>query len=313
MLIWESVHAHSAEPSGLEPAARRLTLRLFKYWNELRGTRTFPARGDIRFDALPELSEFGFAIAFDAPGSRPTVSRLGSRLRKHVDMNLDARSIQQSENRALSLALNMAIRRFPEVIEQGRSVDFDSDRLDNPASQYAYRTIMLPFSEDGRQIDFILGAIRYKEKLPVAALPDRFESDLTRCFQECRELVSTWRAEEMTSQAALYQALERAYQLHFEAMGELGVYEALCATFGVNLRSQFPFTALIKLVFGRDCDKALVSEYAACLSFAKRNGQRPGTLREFIDATEGGLRGCAAAERAARRTDRCQGKIEALQ
>jgi hypothetical protein len=50
-------------------------------------------------------------------------------------------------------------------------------------------------------------------------------------------------------------------------------------------------------VFGKDYDRSRLSEYAACISYAKRMDQSPSTLVGFITATEGGIKGCAKAER----------------
>jgi hypothetical protein len=308
MVIVELVDAETAKPIGLAPAGRRITARLLRYWTELRGNRTFPKRGQIQFEAIPELSEYGFTMSVNDPGSNPVLHRLGSELRKHVDLSLNAQSIYRSDNKILSLALNIAIRRYREVIECNGPVAFHSEGYDGPDAPYVYRVIMLPFSEDGRQIDFILGAIRFQQRQPETTPADRFESDLTRSLKSCREMVSAWRGKETQSRAILYEALERTYQLHFEAQKEFGVYKALCATYGITIKPQAPFTALIRLVFGNNCDKTRVSEYAACLSYAKRIAQKPGALRALINATEGGVKGCAKAERAARHSDRNEGE-----
>ena len=50
-------------------------------------------------------------------------------------------------------------------------------------------------------------------------------------------------------------------------------------------------------MFGKDYGRSRLSEYAACISYAKRMDQTPGTLVSFIKATEGGIKGCAKAER----------------
>jgi len=295
------------EEEAVDPAERRLSSRLFKYWNELRGDRSFPSREQIRFDAVPELAEFGFTMSLEGVGSGPTIHHLGSALSEHIDSDLDIRSVEASDNRVLGLALTMAIRRYADVVERRGPIAFESERLDNPGVEFAYRVIMLPFSENNHQIDFILGAIGYKEKLSQTTMPLRPESELVAKLRECRELASSWQSEEQKSRAILYEALERAYSFHFEAQADTKEYEALCETSGVSLQSRAPFTPTIKLIFGTRYDKTRVSEYAACLSYAKRCGQAQGTLRELIQATEGGIKGCVQAERAARRNERQKG------
>jgi hypothetical protein len=60
-------------------------------------------------------------------------------------------------------------------------------------------------------------------------------------------------------------------------------------------------TPVAKLVFGVHYDKARLTEFAAALSWARREGIAAGTLAALIEAHEGGLKGVVAAERAHRR------------
>jgi hypothetical protein len=62
-------------------------------------------------------------------------------------------------------------------------------------------------------------------------------------------------------------------------------------------------TPIAKLVFGIDCDKARLTEYAAALSYADRHGVELGGFFAFIDAQAGGLKALVAAERLARRPE----------
>jgi hypothetical protein len=61
-------------------------------------------------------------------------------------------------------------------------------------------------------------------------------------------------------------------------------------------------TPVVKLVFGVDYDKTRLTEYAAVLAFADRNGIAQGLLGEYLKTAEGGLKGIVATERAFRRT-----------
>ena len=60
-------------------------------------------------------------------------------------------------------------------------------------------------------------------------------------------------------------------------------------------------TPVAKLVFGADYDKARLTEFAAALSWARRQQIEMGGFEALVDATEGGLKGLVAAERQARR------------
>jgi hypothetical protein len=60
-------------------------------------------------------------------------------------------------------------------------------------------------------------------------------------------------------------------------------------------------TPIVKLVFGADYDKTRVTEFAAVLAEARRQGVGHGALVAFLDSAEGGIKGIVKAARAARR------------
>ena len=62
-------------------------------------------------------------------------------------------------------------------------------------------------------------------------------------------------------------------------------------------------TPIVKLVFGIDYDKARLTEFAAALSFARRQDVEIGGFQPFIENQPGGLKALVAAERTARRPD----------
>jgi hypothetical protein len=303
VLLSKLVDSLGSGQDQLDPAERRLSVRLLDYWNELRGDKRYPSPDDIHFETVPELAEFGFTMSIAGGDGAPKIHYLGSALRDHINMFRDGEIVGETDNKPLSLALNDAIRRYADVTEREGPVAFESNSFDVPGTQFAYRAIILPFSRDDAHIDFILGAIRYKEKLSEATLPQAPAYGLASSLQECRDLAIAWQTEEKKSRVALYDTLERAYQFQFEAQDDPGEFMELCAQAGINHQARAPLTPVVKLVFGADYDKTRISEYAACLAYAKRMGCEAGTLRALIEETEGGIKGCVKAERALRREE----------
>jgi hypothetical protein len=303
VLLSKLVDSLGSGQDQLDPAERRLSVRLLDYWNELRGDKRYPSPDDIHFETVPELAEFGFTMSIPGGDGAPKIHYLGSALRDHINMFRDGAAVGETDNKPLSLALNDAIRRYADVTEREGPVAFESDSFDVPGTQFAYRAIILPFSRDDAHIDFILGAIRYKEKLSEATLPQAPTFGLASSLQECRDLAIAWQTEEKKSRAALYETLERAYQFEFETQDDPGAFMELCTEAGINHQARAPLTPVVKLVFGADYDKTRISEYAACLAYAKRMGREAGTLRALIEETEGGIKGCVKAERALRREE----------
>jgi hypothetical protein len=60
-------------------------------------------------------------------------------------------------------------------------------------------------------------------------------------------------------------------------------------------------TPVVKLVFGAGYDKKRLTEFAAALSWARREGIAVGAFADRLDGFPGGLKGVVAAERAHRR------------
>ncbi|HET9428310.1 MAG TPA: hypothetical protein VFO69_08125 [Allosphingosinicella sp.] len=103
------------------------------------------------------------------------------------------------------------------------------------------------------------------------------------------------------SRSALYAALGHAYDFALAAEGEPDDYADLLEDCGLKVQARSPMTPVVKLVFGADYDKTRLTEFAAALSWAKRENVPAGTLAEQLEAQPGGLKGVVQAERAFRR------------
>jgi hypothetical protein len=118
-----------------------------------------------------------------------------------------------------------------------------------------------------------------------------------------RETAETVKAGEGRTRAALYQALSLAYDFAVATDASPEEYGELLEESGVKAQARAPMTPIVKLVFGIDYDKARLTEFAAALSFAKRQEIEPGGFQKLIEQQPGGLKALVAAERAARRPE----------
>ena len=137
-------------------------------------------------------------------------------------------------------------------------------------------------------------ALRAEPVLPEdATLADRLV-----VARECAELVF---AGEQRSRAALYRALGLAYDFALAADADPESYAELLADAGIKVQARAPMTPVVKLVFGPGYDKTRLTEFAAALSWAWREGVEQGGLVAALEAHDGGLKGMVQAERRARR------------
>jgi hypothetical protein len=116
-----------------------------------------------------------------------------------------------------------------------------------------------------------------------------------------RESAAQVRAADTRSRAALYRTLARAHDFALAAEADADSYAELLEDAGLVAQARAPMTPVVKLVFGGDYDKTRLTEYAAVLQHARRQGVGAGGLADFLDAAEGGIKGVVAAERAAKR------------
>ena len=118
-----------------------------------------------------------------------------------------------------------------------------------------------------------------------------------------REVADAVKAADGRSRAALYRALSHAYDFALTAEREPGDYAELLEESGMKAQARAPMTPIVKLVFGIDYDKARLTEFAAALSFARRQDVEQGGFLQFIESQAGGLKALVAAERQAKRPE----------
>jgi hypothetical protein len=135
---------------------------------------------------------------------------------------------------------------------------------------------------------------------PDAGLADRLWA--------ARETADAVKAADGRSRAALYRALSQAYDFALAAEREPADYAELLEESGVKAQARAPMTPIVKLVFGIDYDKARLTEFAAALSFARRQDVEQSGFLKFIENQAGGLKALVAAERQAKRPE---GKTDA--
>jgi hypothetical protein len=89
-------------------------------------------------------------------------------------------------------------------------------------------------------------------------------------------------------------------------------YSEILEDAGVKSQARAPMTPIVKLVFGVDYDKTRLTEFAAALNYAERQGVDFGGFQQFVEEADGGLKGLVAEERKARRPDQpAENKMEA--
>ena len=147
--------------------------------------------------------------------------------------------------------------------------------------------------EDGPLADVDSGELPQVDIDENAGLADRLWA--------ARETADAVKAGEGRTRTALYRALSLAYDFALAAHDTPQEYAELLEESGVKAQARAPMTPIVKLVFGIDYDKARLTEFAAALSYARRQELESGAFQGFIEKQPGGLKALVAAERQARR------------
>jgi hypothetical protein len=116
-----------------------------------------------------------------------------------------------------------------------------------------------------------------------------------------RDSADAARGADQRSRAALYRALGLAYDFALAAEADGETYAELLEDAGLKVQARAPMTPVVKLVFGSGYDKSRLTEFAAALSWARRENFPAGALRDRLESD--GLKALVQAERRARRPE----------
>jgi hypothetical protein len=116
-----------------------------------------------------------------------------------------------------------------------------------------------------------------------------------------RESAEAARSADYRSRGALYRALGDAYDFALAAEAEPQDYAELLEDCGLKAQERAPMTPVVKLVFGAGYDKTRLTEFAAALSWARRQALPRGSFAVTLDSRAGGLKAVVQEERKSRR------------
>lgn len=174
-----------------------------------------------------------------------------------------------------------------------------TDAMDGPANDFD-----VAFSNDYSVEDSLADGASAQFD-PLCGLREPTHSrGLEDCLAEARALVEAAHNAEGRSRSALYRAVGRAYDVSLAANDDAEAFAKILEENGIAAVARAPMTPVVKLVFGADYDKSRMAEYSCVLAFAHREGLEAGELAEYLENSDGGLKGVVARERAIRRGDR---------
>ena len=145
-------------PSPTPPREMRLTMRVLGHWREICGDREFPALAEITAERLEADWPHCLLIAIDAEPERSSFFYVGPAL-----VVPDGPSVVGSPVAACSREniLGLATAYLGTVLQRRVPVSMSGAGA-HLGAPILYRSILLPLSSDGHQIDGLLGAANFR-------------------------------------------------------------------------------------------------------------------------------------------------------
>jgi hypothetical protein len=192
-----------------------------------------------------------------------------------------------------ALAASPAIEASPVWADGPHAID----------SEIVLQPALPPFAQTDDTLEL---GVQYIEDDATAFLPGLGigqDDGLADKLSLARESADAVKAADGRSRAALYQALGEAYDFALAADEDQNGFAELLEDAGLTVQERAPMTPVVKLIFGVDYDKARVTEFAAALSYCRRQQLPAGAMRPFLEEFAGGLKAMVRAERQARRPE----------
>ena len=174
---------------------RRMHVRAYNYWASLLDGRDFPSLEDLQADKIEEFGAHSVILDFTGKLNNPATPYVGKAIKEEIGVE-EIGKVSDVPGRSL---LSRLTDHHFQIIATRAPVGFEAEFTNQRGHDICYRGILMPFSSDGKEIDFVYGVINWKDNGPTvasdtpikAALPE-FEAER----EDEQELLDMLRAEE---------------------------------------------------------------------------------------------------------------------
>ncbi len=141
------------ELQGIE---RRLVYRIMRYWQQQCDGRPYPCLDEIDPEAIADMWPSCFVLEVGNSANAPYFHYLGSSLAKYSGVFLGG-----EDDWSLTL-LDKATHRFRDAVDHRQPVMLEDEITRFDGTQLLFRSILLPLSDNGETINYLLGAANGK-------------------------------------------------------------------------------------------------------------------------------------------------------
>lgn len=182
-------------PAAIGTDERRMHVRAYNYWASLLNGRDFPSLEDLQADKIEEFGPHSVILDFTGKLNNPATPYVGKAIKEEIGVEEISRV---SDVPGRSLLSRLTDHHF-QIIATRAPVGFEAEFTNQRGHDICYRGILMPFSSDGKEIDFVYGVINWKDNGPSVASQTPIKAVLPEFVAERedeQELLDMLRAEE---------------------------------------------------------------------------------------------------------------------
>ena len=138
---------------------RRMHVRAYNHWVSLLEGRDFPSIEDLEPADVTDFAANSVLLDFTCGRDNPAIPYIGAAIREECGLTEDTRNIDDVPSRSL---LSRLTDHYLQIIANRAPIGFEAEFANQREETICYRGILMPFSSEGEQMDFIYVVINWK-------------------------------------------------------------------------------------------------------------------------------------------------------
>lgn len=137
---------------------RRITFCLYESWEKIAGSSGLPALKRLQRQEIEAFKSNLVLLDLRNGKDNPNFQVIGNGLTEDLEIDLVGRPLSEVPRRSM---LSRVTDHYLEVLANRVPIAFEAEFVNLEGEKALYRGILLPFSDDNQNINFILGGVRW--------------------------------------------------------------------------------------------------------------------------------------------------------
>jgi hypothetical protein len=151
-------------PLAIGQDERRMQVRAYNYWASLLDGHHYPSVSSLDPQNLPDFGPYSVLLDFTKGVENPAIPFLGASLAEEcAGAGTSGAAIRELSDVPSRSLLSRITDHYMQILANQAPIGFEAEFVNQTGRTVLYRGILLPFSSNGDAIDFIYGAINWKE------------------------------------------------------------------------------------------------------------------------------------------------------